>query len=123
MAKIYIAGPMTGLPDFNYPAFHDAAQRWRDAGYAVENPAEHFEGDTTLDYQTYLTAAIQTLLHCSAVAVLPGWERSRGALAELHVACTLGLPIYDADVPLVPLTLTSGQIGYHLFRREHACLP
>ena len=40
-ARVYIAGPMTGLPAFNYPAFHAAAATLRQAGYVVENPAEN----------------------------------------------------------------------------------
>lgn len=38
--RIYISGPMTGLPDFNFPAFHDAAARLRERGHEVANPAE-----------------------------------------------------------------------------------
>lgn len=38
---VYLSGPMTGLPDFNYPAFHDAAQRLRSIGHRVESPAEN----------------------------------------------------------------------------------
>ena len=45
---IYLSGPMTGLPEFNYPAFHEAARRWRAIGWDVINPAEHFEGRTDL---------------------------------------------------------------------------
>lgn len=39
--RIYLAGPMTGLPEFNYPAFHAEAARLRGLGYQVENPADH----------------------------------------------------------------------------------
>lgn len=45
--RVYIAGPMTGLPEYNFPAFHAAAKAWRDAGWEVLNPAEAFDGDTT----------------------------------------------------------------------------
>ena len=41
MPRIYLAGPMTGLPEFNYPAFHAEAARLRQLGYHVENPAEN----------------------------------------------------------------------------------
>ena len=38
--KIYCAGPMTGLPELNFPAFHAEAARLRAFGYEVINPAE-----------------------------------------------------------------------------------
>ncbi|MBF3131496.1 DUF4406 domain-containing protein, partial [Pseudomonas aeruginosa] len=41
--RIYLAGPMTGLPEHNFPAFHAEAARLRSLGYQVENPAEHGE--------------------------------------------------------------------------------
>lgn len=33
MTRLYVAGPMSGLPDHNYPAFREAATRLRDLGY------------------------------------------------------------------------------------------
>lgn len=40
MTRLYIAGPMSGLPQFNFPAFHAAAIALRAAGYAIISPAE-----------------------------------------------------------------------------------
>lgn len=40
VAVLYVAGPMSGLPDDNYPAFMDAAFRLRDCGYHVVSPHE-----------------------------------------------------------------------------------
>ena len=91
--RLYIAGPMSGLPDFNHPAFHQAAADLRAAGYIVTNPAEnglpidspwidHMRRDITL-----------MMARANAVALLPGWAQSRGARAEVRLARGLGWPV------------------------------
>jgi hypothetical protein len=89
--RVYIAGPMTGKPGFNYPAFHHVAKCLREVGHEVHNPAEHFGGDQTLSYATYLRAAVTALLACEAIFTLPGWMYSRGAKLEFLIAKTLGM--------------------------------
>ncbi len=94
---VYIAGPMTGIPDWNFPAFNAAAKKWRIAEYRVINPAENFDGDTTLPYADYLRCDLQQILTAATiVAFLPGWEKSKGARLEYEVARALGLELYDA---------------------------
>jgi hypothetical protein len=93
--RIYLAGPMTGLPEHNFPAFHAEAARLRGLGYHVENPAEHGVIDG-FEWADYLRLDLQKLLTCEAIALLPGWVDSRGALLERHVAFQLGMPIFDA---------------------------
>lgn len=95
--KIYLAGPMTGKPDFNYPAFHAMAWRLRAMGYDVVNPAENFGGDQSLKYEIYMRAALKSVLTCDAVAVLPGWQESRGATREAAVADWCGIPVLNAE--------------------------
>lgn len=96
MSRIYIAGPMTGYAEYNYPAFLAAAEEWRKEGWEVLNPAENFGGDKTKDYATYIRADLQMLAQADAMAFLPGWERSKGATFEHSVGSMLGLPMYDA---------------------------
>jgi hypothetical protein len=93
---LYIAGPMTGLPDFNYPAFNDAAARLRAAGFDVVNPAED---GLPLDAQwhQHLRVAIAKLVTCDAVATLPGWRTSTGALLEVAIAVRLGMRVRSAE--------------------------
>jgi hypothetical protein len=92
MKRIYISGPMTGLPEFNYPAFHAAAAELRAVGHEVVSPAEinHAAGG---DWKMYLRRDIAALCGCDAVALLPGWQNSSGAHLEVHVAHRLGLEI------------------------------
>ena len=92
MTTIYVAGPMTGLPDFNYPAFRDAAARLRDLGFEVEDPSTN-ENPTPDDYHGWLRAGLAQLIRCDAVALLDGWEASGGARLEVNVAATLGLRV------------------------------
>ena len=102
MATVYIAGPMTGLPDFNYPAFHAAAAAWRAVGWIVSNPAENFAGHQDLPYADYIRKDLADLMACEAIALLPGWVESRGANLEHHVAAVLDMRMYDALMPVAP---------------------
>ena len=95
--KIYIAGPMTGLPDYNHPAFHEAAKRFRAADWNVLNPAETDGGDTSKARSYYMRQDFEKLLQADAIALLPGWENSLGARIEFSVAGALDLPTYDAE--------------------------
>ena len=88
---IYISGPMTGHDDFNFPAFHEAAAHLRDAGWNVMNPAETQGGRTDLPRDVYLRNDVQDIAECDAIAMLEGWESSRGALLEYLVAQELEL--------------------------------
>jgi len=89
---VYISGPMTGKPDFNYPAFHAAAASLREQGFEVINPAEMDAADAgPLTWEQYLRRDIRKLMDAERIALLPGWERSRGASLELHIATALGM--------------------------------
>lgn len=100
MPRIYIAGPMTGLPEWNFPAFHAAAARLRARGWEVVNPAEEFEGKTDLPYRAYVERDLEQLRTVDALAVLDGWDGqdARGSVWEWGVAVKLlGLPVFDVD--------------------------
>jgi len=84
--SVYISGAMTGLPDCNYPAFHAKATELRAKGYVVRNPAENFDGDTTLPRYMYLKEDIKNLLSSDRIVFLAGFEKSAGALLEALVA-------------------------------------
>lgn len=105
MRRLYLAGPMTGLPEYNYPAFRAAAKAWRAAGWDVIDPTEGFDGRTDLPYRTYVERHVRRLRTADAIALLDGWDgpTSRGAVWERAIAtCLFGLPCYDASTPVTP---------------------
>lgn len=115
--KIYLAGPMTGIPHFNYPAFNAAAAFLREIGHEVFNPAEHdlkvygkdisnptgcavtAAKDHGFDRRAVLKADLSWICdQAEAIALLPGWEKSSGANAERALATALGLGVIDLGV-------------------------
>lgn len=88
--RVYIAGKMTGVENFNYPAFNKAAAELRAMGYEVENPAENPEQPS---WEGYLKQAIRQMLTCDAVALLPDWMDSKGARIEFDLAKQLGMEV------------------------------
>ena len=103
--KVYIAGPMSGIAEFNFPAFRAAAQRWRDAGWEVVSPNELDEAidgfdatkDAAMPHEHYMRRDIPEVAKCDAIALLPGWETSKGANNEITVGKMCGLAFYDAE--------------------------
>lgn len=115
--KLYIAGPMTGLPQFNYPAFLELAAKLRASGYDVVSPAElddpedraaalaspnglmsEFNSASSQTWGDFLARDVKLLADdgIEGIVVLPGWHLSRGARLETFVAKALcGLPIYE----------------------------
>lgn len=98
MKIVYISGPMRGMPNLNFPAFDQAKSRLLQMGFWVVSPADMDRKDqTTLPTAEYAKRDIAALFQCSHVAMLPGWEKSVGALAEFALARWLGLVILDAQ--------------------------
>lgn len=108
-STLYIAGPMTGYEEYNFPAFYEVEEKLREQGYQVVNPArvddeqgtpEGFSYDdadwsvTSKERQLFLRRDFQLLLECDGIVLLPGWSESLGANAELAVARMAGLLIY-----------------------------
>ena len=93
---VFLSGPMSGLPDFNRTAFNSEAQRLRDAGYVVWNPAELPSG---LPWGFYMVINIAVLIlgvafvrPIEVVAQLAQWDKSPGAKIEKAVASELKIP-------------------------------
>ena len=94
--KLYIAGPMTGLPDLNFPAFNAVAEQLRQAGHTPANPAE-INPDHTMPWAECMQRDIAELVKCDGIVLLPGWEGSAGANIERLFAQRMGLHIFSAD--------------------------
>lgn len=119
--RLYLAGPMSGIPRFNFPAFADATHRLRSAGYFVTSPHEQDDpavqtaawlsetGDFAdlprrprgligADLDATILSNTEDLLECHGIALLDGWARSLGARHEVEVAIRKGLPSAPVDV-------------------------
>ena len=115
--KVYLAGPMSGRPGFNIPAFDAAAEYLRHEGFDVVSPAE-VDGETTRailltsvngshddlppsdgGWSAYLARDFRILADegIQAIVTLPEWETSRGARLEVVVGAELGIPRYDFE--------------------------
>lgn len=90
--KIYIAGPMTGHPQFNYPAFHQAASLLRAAGHVVVNPAEN-PAPACGSWLGYMRMSVAQVASVDCLVMLPGWPLSKGARIEYLLAKLLGLGV------------------------------
>lgn len=97
---VYISGPMSGIEDWNFPAFNAAADKLRAAGYPVINPADFGvkEGQT---WRECLARDLAALVHCDVLVLLPGWIKSKGACLEVHVAEELGMETTTLHMMLV----------------------
>jgi len=90
--RVFLCGPMTGHVDFNYPAFNRVARELREKGYTVLNPAENAEPPCG-SYAGWLRMSIAQLVQADAVALLSGYELSRGAGIETRIARDLEIPM------------------------------
>lgn len=112
--KLYLAGPMRGIPEFNFPAFHAAAKALRDEGHFVFSPAEkdnerhgtdiskgnhtgdelQASGEHGFSLRVALAADMKFICEeADGIVMLPGWENSKGAKAEKATAEALNLPV------------------------------
>jgi hypothetical protein len=113
--SIYVAGPMTGIKDFNFPAFFTAQKMLESQGWLVHNPAAK-DGEAELDPEAVKTgddkAAIKAgfdfrgayewdvlkIIHGNGIYMLKGWEKSPGAFGEWAVAKAMQSKFADFEI-------------------------
>ena len=91
--KLYIAGPMDGYPEHNFPAFAEAAAKLRAVGYEVVSPHEQkWNEDLTHPREWYLRQDFPLICTVDGIALLDGWEHSIGSNRERTVGEFLAIP-------------------------------
>lgn len=95
--RVYVAGPMTGYPEFNYPAFYRAAEQLAAVGIEPINPARVDGRENCHSWLDFMRASLLDIAECDGIATLPGWGESRGAALEVHIARSLDLPVRPVE--------------------------
>jgi len=123
---VYVSGGMRGISEFNFPAFEEATAQLRSRGYKVISPAEQDLGrgfdpsgltghedmaSLGFDLREALLSDLECVSECDAICLLPGWEFSKGASAELALAEALGLRVVNLEDALVDV----GPMSEHEF--------
>ena len=96
MTKVYIAGPVSMIQDYNRPAFEKAKTELLALGYEVECPSDIIpQTGPNLTWLECMRACIKRLVDCERIYLLNGWSTSRGAKIEWDIAKALGIdPLY-----------------------------
>lgn len=85
---IYLAGKMTGCPNYNRTAFILEEARLSELGHTVLSPANHIplHNPEAISHSQYMHIGCAMIDAADAVYLLPGWEDSPGANAERKYA-------------------------------------
>lgn len=106
--KIYLGGPMRGIPLYNFPAFDAAAAKMRENGDVVISPADldreagfdplvndkEWTKWTKEEIAEVILRDVVALATCDRLVLLPGWEHSHGVAMEMAVARMLSIPVF-----------------------------
>ena len=120
-AQIYLSGPMSGLPELNYPEFANVTERLRSAGRTVLSPHE-IQLTSEPTWVNYMREALVMLLRCENIVMLPGFEKSEGAKIEFTLARQLKMRVgywrgYGIDW-LDTYTEEEAKVLYDLIRKR-----
>ena len=89
---------MTGLPEWNFPAFYEA-EEWLSGKFPhgiIHNPARLDENDDhKLSWEYCMRRDLKLLLECDNIFLLKGWRNSRGATLENHISTELKIKRWE----------------------------
>lgn len=94
---VYLSGPMTGLPNFNRPAFAEAASMVRRCGLSAFNPGEA-DLENVRDWKANMRICIAALAISHRLVQLEGWQQSKGAMIEHDLAKGLQIECIDWEI-------------------------
>jgi len=103
--KIYIAGRMTGVKDYNKDQFNKIEKELKKQGYRVVNPIKLSyklakklgESIDNIERKYYIKNDIKELLKCDGIYMMKDWMFSEGATMEYMIARNIGLKIIFGD--------------------------
>jgi hypothetical protein len=117
--KVYVAGPMSNLPQFNFPAFYDAAAELRSQGFEVVSPAELDDSEDNgaalkspdgdmrdvaikKTWGDFLARDVKLLADTGieGIVFLPDWHKSKGAKLEAYVGLLQQFKFWTYDPTL-----------------------
>jgi len=125
MKKIYLSGPITGRSVDEYRTHFASVEASIRAHavvarteFAMFNPTSlKIDGVDDPEWHDYMRACVRELLTCDGIAVLSGWEKSRGARFEIHMADVLHIPVVFLETPVCELDIVSlEQVNNEIYR-------
>lgn len=114
--KIYIAGPMSGYPEFNFPKFFEVEAKLKAKGWTVFNPANKDGEAGVVAHESYASGDAKKLMasgwsfrevfgwdtdkviNSDAIYMLKGWEHSPGATAEHATAVVMQVKYPEYEI-------------------------
>lgn len=109
--KVYLSGPITGIQNYNIAEFKKYEKKFKHLNFEVVNPHKLFSKEevdeinkaydekkiTFEEYHSYfMKRDIKEMMNCDFIAVLDGWEKSKGANIEVYIARNINMPIVSA---------------------------
>ena len=94
---LYLAGPITGMPNLNREEFAAAADHLKEQGFRVINPHDLTDGvdfHPEQDYEQIMRICVCSMVESSdEIITLSGWENSPGAKREVEIARLMHIPV------------------------------